>query len=218
MKINNSEDALINNISFIIDSLPNKIYGCETEFQIELIILLRMLYPNYTIRAEYPYNGKRIDILIITDKGEWIPIELKYKKKECSILNNGLEVQLMGDGGQTDNVYNVLKDIERIERIKNQESSKFNKGYVIFLTNDRCYWERVYEPLVGINKNYYYSLLGNEIFIPETPFYRNKKLNILEHHSIKWFKFNVIDLSNMIDGKKDCNEFRYLVAEINKND
>lgn len=211
----NVEDSLLKNFNLIINEISDKIFGCETEFQIELILLFRKLFPNCIVRAEYPYKKKKIDILIITQDGKWVPIELKYKKKGCKILNNGLEIKLENDGAQTDNVYYFLKDIERIEHIKQNNADKFLKGYVIFLTNDSSYWKNVYKPVPDINEKYSYSLLGKEIFIPDTSIYRNKKLKIVERHLIKWHNFNNVMEENIIEGNNEkCSIFRYLIAEI----
>ena len=94
-----------------------------------------------------------IDILVFISN-KWIPIELKYKtknsKKEKMTDQITQEVfNLKKQGAKDINCYLYLKDIMRIESIKEQkieiikgqEKNNFKEGYAVFLTNDKTYLE-----------------------------------------------------------------------------
>ena len=83
-----------------------------------------------------------IDILLITEKG-WIPIELKYKTKGGKV-KDGDDVYFLANQGAKDiGCYLYLKDIWRIEQIKNElkktNEISFVEGYTVMLTNDLTY-------------------------------------------------------------------------------
>lgn len=85
------------------------------------------------------------DIIIQFNNLNYIVIELKYKTKENE---DDYGVSLIQQAGQTITKYDYLKDIKRIELLKNQDCSKYKylldgkclRGYAIFLTNDNSYW------------------------------------------------------------------------------
>ena len=78
-----------------------------------------------------------IDIWIYTDNGI-IPIELKYKTKRCrKEIDNEIYV-LKNHGAKDINCYAYLKDLERIEMIK-EKTSGFVEGYTVFITNETSY-------------------------------------------------------------------------------
>lgn len=68
------------------------VFVSEADFQLEFAWLVKELYGNeYSIRLEYTpsdeqLNKMHIDILLRASKDKrWIPIELKYKTKGCTI-------------------------------------------------------------------------------------------------------------------------------------
>lgn len=120
-----------------------KIFVSEADFQLELAWIIKEMYPNYSVRLEYcpSFNRKiHIDILVITDKG-WIPIELKYKTKGCTIIDNGETFVLANQSAKDVNCYLYLKDIQRIEEIK-KEAKLFAEGYTVMLTNEPSYLKK----------------------------------------------------------------------------
>ena len=147
----------------VIKTLQGKrqIFCSEADFQLEMAWVIKEMYPNAKVRLEYvptfddkTFNDKmRIDILVFISN-EWIPIELKYKtknsKKEEMIDKITQEVfNLKNQGAKDINCYLYLKDIMRIESIKEQkieiikgqEKNNFKEGYAVFLTNDKTYLE-----------------------------------------------------------------------------
>ncbi|MDY5616730.1 MAG: hypothetical protein SPF34_07520 [Helicobacter sp.] len=132
----------------IIEKLQDKrqIFCSEADFQLEMAWVIKEMYPDAKVRLEYvpTFNDKmHIDILVFISN-KWIPIELKYKtknsKKEEMIDKKTQEVFNLKDQGAKDiSCYLYLKDIMRIESIKEQEKNNFKEGYAVFLTNDKIY-------------------------------------------------------------------------------
>ena len=132
----------------IIKTLQGKrqIFCSEGDFQLEMAWVIKEMYHDAKVRLEYvpTFNDKmRIDILVFISN-EWIPIELKYKtknsKKEEMIDKITQEdFNIKNQGAKDIGCYLYLKDIERIERIKEAVKNNFKEGYAVFLTNDETY-------------------------------------------------------------------------------
>lgn len=130
------------NIYKIIDKLKEKrkLFVSEADFQLELAWIIKEEYPNAKVRLEYSPSfepNMHIDILVVIDD-KWIPIELKYKTKGCIKKVDNEEYYLKNHGAKDVNCYLYLKDIQRIERIK-EKIDNFEKGYTIFITNEMSY-------------------------------------------------------------------------------
>ncbi|MBE6816414.1 MAG: hypothetical protein E7520_01770 [Ruminococcaceae bacterium] len=133
---------MIINIDTIMNRLKERrrVFVSEADFQLEFAWVIKELYPNYDIRLEYcPAFDRRmhIDILVITDRG-WIPIELKYKTKGCTIIDNAETFVLANHSAKDVNCYAYLKDIQRIEQIR-EKAKTFAEGYAVMLTNELSY-------------------------------------------------------------------------------
>lgn len=130
-------------INLIIEKLKEKrpIFVSEADFQFTMAWVIQKLYPNALIRLEYcPADfdtSMHIDILVIVN-GRWIPIELKYKTKRCIKEFNKEKFILKNHGAIDCGCYDYLKDIARIEKVKSN-TSLFEEGYAIMLTNDMSY-------------------------------------------------------------------------------
>ena len=134
----------------VIKTLQGKrqIFCSEADFQLEMAWVIKEMYHDAEVRLEYvpTFNDKmRIDILVFISN-EWIPIELKYKtknsKKEKMTDQITQEVfNLKNQGAKDINCYLYLKDIMRIESIKQEVKNNFEEGYAVFLTNDKTYLE-----------------------------------------------------------------------------
>ncbi len=139
-------------------------YKSEAQFQFELAWAIKQLltsshcendpevYLEYLGAYRDSRNGKIkkifTDILLLDSKGNFIPIELKYK----TISNNtGDYFNDYGTHGATDyGRFDFLWDLKRIQYLKEQKAPgfKFDKalrffcgGYAILLTNDDHYWK-----------------------------------------------------------------------------
>ena len=129
-------------IGLVLNKLKSRrqVFNSEADFQLEFGWALKELYPEYLIRMEYCPKVNRnmhIDILVITDDG-WIPIELKYKTKSCILNANDEEFVLKNHSAKDQGCYRYLKDIERIEKLKDLVDD-FIEGYAIILTNESAY-------------------------------------------------------------------------------
>lgn len=133
----------------IIEKLQDKrpIFCSEADFQLEMAWVIKEMYPDAKVRLEYvpKFNDKmHIDILVFISN-KWIPIELKYKtknsKKEEIMIDKKTQegFNLKNQGAKDISCYLYLKDIMRIESIKEQGEINFKEGYAVFLTNDKIY-------------------------------------------------------------------------------
>lgn len=130
-------------ITSAINTLKQKrnCFVSEADFQLELVYILKDMYPESKVRCEYvpEFNGNmHIDILVIKDN-KWYPIELKYKTKHTVIEDEFGKYILKTHGAKDGGCYKFLKDVQRIESVKNNVPQKFEEGYAIMLTNDLSY-------------------------------------------------------------------------------
>ena len=116
------------------------IFHSEADFQLELGWIIKEEYPTASVRMEYcpSFDDKmHIDILVIIDD-LWIPIELKYKTKSFKKDIDNEYFNLKNHSAKDVNCYLYLKDIQRIEKVR-ENTSSFAEGYTIFITNDLSY-------------------------------------------------------------------------------
>lgn len=132
-------------IEFILSKLRNKrkIFVSEADFQLEMAWIIKEEYPRAKVRLEYCPTfdlNMHIDILVVIDK-MWIPIELKYKTKGCTKILDDEIFNLKNHGAKDITCYLYLKDIQRIEKIK-ENVSEFKEGYTVFVTNELSYMKK----------------------------------------------------------------------------
>ncbi len=136
-------------IELVISKLKEKrkLFVSEADLQLELAWIIKDEYPDAKVRLEYCPSfdlNMHIDILVIIND-KWIPIELKYKTKNCYKVIDDEIYNLKTHGAKDVNCYKYLKDIERIERIK-EHVSQFAEGYTIFVTNEISYSKKPSKP------------------------------------------------------------------------
>lgn len=92
------------------------------------------------------------DIILLDEKGCFIPIELKYKKKgiKTEIGTKKQKVVIGNDGAADLGKFDYLWDIHRIEQLRDKSKTEhlqdkrlvsFVRGYAIMITNDDSYWK-----------------------------------------------------------------------------
>ncbi len=205
-------------IELVIDKLKTKrkLFVSEADFQLEIAWVIKEIYQNAKVRLEYTpsFNpDMHIDILVMLDN-KWIPIELKYKTKGCTYNFDGDFYQLKNHSAKDVNCYLYLKDIQRIETIK-QNINNFQEGYTIFITNQINYSE----PPKKINCVYKDFSLENGIekkgtldWSPEASEGTKKNCEepivLKQKYTISWKEFSKLDDSN-------TGTFIYLVNKIN---
>lgn len=153
------------------------------------------------------------DILVIIDN-RWIPIELKYKTKGYSKIVNNEMFNLKNHGAKDINCYLYLKDIERIEKIKNEEKL-FEKGYTIFITNDMGYIRKslksnnFYEEFSLYNGAIKKDNMNWKIGVGKGTIKNiEKPIRLNGIYEIKWEDYSIIDNSNSGSFKILINEIR----------
>lgn len=145
---NKGQESMDFNIQDVIDSLKKKrkVFTSEADFQLSMGWVIKELYKeSVDVRMEYcpDFNSEmHIDIMVFMN-GKQIPIELKYKTVKCELAVDG-EVgdgiyRLKNHGAKNQVCYDYLKDIHRIEEVKESIPDKFEKGYTVFLTNYLSY-------------------------------------------------------------------------------
>ncbi len=127
-----------------------KVFSSEADLQLELAMIIQSEYPKAKIRCEYVPNfdaKKHVDILVIIDN-KWFPIELKYKTRDAVVEDyDGEKYSLKYHGAKDINCYAYIKDIQRIEKIRDSLNNSdaypnFGIGYTVFITNDESYTKK----------------------------------------------------------------------------
>ena len=207
------------NMNLILSKLRNKrkIFASEADFQLEMAWIIKEEYPKAKVRLEYcptfDFN-MHIDILVIINN-MWIPIELKYKTKGCTKVVDNEIFNLKNHGAKDVNCYLYLKDIHRIERIK-ENVLEFKEGYTVFITNELSY---VRKPLKEDCVYKQFSLEDEIIKTGTLDWGKNasdgtkknceQPIQLKESYYIKWENFSKLDDSN-------TGTFMYLVNKIVK--
>ena len=182
-------------------SQNRKVFFSEADFQFSLALEIQKEYPEVDVRPEYcPYElhkNMHIDILVIKD-GLWIPIELKYKTKGELINYNNEVYHLKNHGAQDLGRYDFLKDVSRIEYIKNNISN-FKEGYAILLTNDPSYLLKASKDCIYNNFSLENGIVKNGILSWSeaasigTTKNRDKPIQIIGSYLLDWKEFSNIN-------------------------
>jgi len=118
------------------------IFHSEADFQHALAWQIHHAWPECSMRLEFkpPHSIERVylDIWAVY-KETVLAIELKYKTRALDVTVAGEDFHLLDQAAQDLARYDLLKDIQRLERIVS-----INKAvaYAIFLTNDSAYWKQ----------------------------------------------------------------------------
>jgi len=124
------------------------VFHSEADFQFALAWEIKSMYPEATLRLEYPFSyelvsGNKkgyIDILVGYQECTY-PIELKYKTVGAKITDGaGDFYRLANQAAQNLGCYDFLKDIARLECMARDDNRV--TGFTVWLTNDSTYWER----------------------------------------------------------------------------
>lgn len=202
------------NISLVIDKLreSSKIFSKEADFQQEMALMIRKLYPSATVKLEYnpTYDDRAaIDILVIIDN-KWYPIELKYKTKKLNIVVDNIAYHLKDHDANNESCYLYLKDIEKIEKFKDNEPL-FEKGYTIFLTNDLLYLKEPRESSQYIEFSLYEGAIKSGTMNWKREAVKKgfeEPITLKGTYTLNWKEYSTLDSEN--------GTFMYLVNEIDK--
>ena len=131
------------NIQTILSRLSVKrlLFHSEADFQHALAWGFHQQFPDAQVRLELPVNTSagvmHVD-LWMTDAGDGVAIELKYKTNKLTVDMAGEHYALKSQSAQDLGRYDFLKDLERLEYLADTYPNL--TGYAIFLTNDSNYW------------------------------------------------------------------------------
>lgn len=118
------------------------VFHSEADFQHALAWAIHLSDPSVRIRLETrPEPGMRLDLLVSRpDLGEHLALELKYLTAAWAGVVNGERFELRSQAAQDIRAYDVVKDIQRVERFVHGRPGW--AGAVVVLTNDPGYWSR----------------------------------------------------------------------------
>lgn len=118
------------------------VFHSEADFQHHLAWQAHLLDPQLQVRLELrPDVGIResVDVMLVRpDLGMATFIELKYLKAAWSGLVSSEQFDLPNTGAHDIVRYDVIKDIERLERFV--DSRPASNGLMLCLTNDSLHW------------------------------------------------------------------------------
>lgn len=174
----------------------NEVYVSEGDFQYSFARKAQELGAENVV-IEYPYvlDGKRrhVDVSFVHE-GLRYYVELKYKARtQIGVRRYGEEVNLANQGAQSDAMYTFYSDIDKMERIANENV----ETYCIFLSNDPSFRNRhngVQNGLVSLED-------GSVTNHGEIHYSNRTVLNIANSYRIEWKDFN------------DNLSFKYLVIQ-----
>lgn len=162
-----------------------------------------------------------LDIFLLFNKKAY-PIELKYKTTTLKMKVQGESYDLKEHAGLDTTRYDYIRDISRIENIRH-ENFPLCKGFAIFLTNSKPYWDSNRAVKESLDKNF--KIDEQRAYIPCSKLAWNcdytteqlkkkfgkkriKPLELKKQYEIEWKDYSILD-------KKI--KFRYLLVVIDLN-
>jgi len=192
------------------------IFHSERDFQFWLGWMLREhcgLRPmiEVPLRLFAPGAQERVDIVADTAQGK-TAIELKYLTRELKMNVGGECYRLSNQSAQDMRRYDVLRDIERLEKCTRHGLAV---GYMLALSNEPLYWRRSRVRRVTNDGEFRLhhgrNISGKMQWGPRTgagtKFQREAPIFLCGHYTMRWHPYS------MIRGAR-AGEFRYLLVEI----
>ena len=128
-------------LSAILEQLcyDRPVFANEADFQHGLAWQIQLTHPDAKIRFEVRPPGTRMYLDLVVTHGGWrTAIELKYLKRRLDVEVGGEFFSLSDDSAQDIGRYDVLKDVQRLEKVV--FDGFVDEGFAICLTNDFNYW------------------------------------------------------------------------------
>ena len=125
-------------------SARRPVFHSEADFQHELAWEIRGQYPDSQVRLEVPSMAVGVGTtdIVVRQQSAVCGIELKYLTKRYHGDHDGEPFRLKAQGATDLRRYDVLKDVQRLERFNESASGP---SYVIVLTNEPAYWNAILE-------------------------------------------------------------------------
>lgn len=161
-----------NFIQTAIHDLKNErsIFHSEDDLKLALALKIKEQNPQFKIRLEKPFSiemvepveskkehkvNASVDILVYTEQGVPVPIELKYKTKKLDtcVDVDGEKYDLTQQGAHNIGRYNFRKDIYRVEK-QLEQLDNAEVGYVLKITNDLAYINNDVSETGNLDKNF----------------------------------------------------------------
>lgn len=117
------------------------VFHSEADFQHHLAWRVHLMAPHLRLRLEIrpdPVVREQVDLLVDVPGGVGSVIELKYLKAAWEGEVDGEPFLLRSSGAHDVVRYDVVKDLERVERFVTARPGW--AGHVIVLTNDSLHW------------------------------------------------------------------------------
>ena len=214
-------------IKKVIEELQNKkLFTSEAQMQLEMAMIIKGSPGVKNVIPEYvpKFDSKmHIDLLVITNDNKWIPIELKYKKKELKFIDEDTKClySLTNQGARDYGCYDYLKDIQRIESIRKENKTDFQEGYTIFITNDKGYQKAKddkvnYIAFALLDKTTKKGELSWREGSCELTKSKSTPIKLDDEYQINWEKFSAIDFDEKEKRFPNAREFFVLINKIDK--
>lgn len=214
--------VLDNAIKQIMDSFSKKrtVFFNEADFQNNFVKeLMNILNSNeFKLTLEYSpnFNKYRVDLLIEDLKlNENIIVEFKYVvKKNLIEISSNFFINLKDQGAYDIRRYKIWKDIEKIEKLKNNK--KCDYGYFILLTNA----DKLINPVPINNIDSYFDIssgIKRPSSVPASLFW-NPNSKKYDSGKTKTRYPNVININNQYDfiytPYKSNNNFKFCIISV----
>jgi len=189
------------------------IFSSEADFQHALAWQLHLQDPGAKIRLEHRPSSTRMYLdIAVESENKRTAIELKYKTRKLDVTVNGETFRLADQGAQDCGKYDVLKDIERLEKIVDGE--QFHEGYMVFLTNDPHYFTSREEENETVDRQFRLTegriltgeLRWSEAAGPGTTKGREEPIRLSGQYAVNWKPYSQMDAP--------YGEFRILIVRV----
>ena len=190
-----------------------RVFHSEADFQFSFAWEARELNPAIEIRLEtHPEPNVRLDVQLSNPaSGQHVAVELKYMTRLWRGTDSGELFTLKNHGAQDLRAYDVVKDIERVERFTAGREGW--SGFVVVLTNESSYWRppvhgrRTNADAFRINEGV--VLQGSRAWVRTggTSRGREAPLGLRGNYPISWSDYSRLDSSK-------AGSFRQLVVPI----
>ena len=116
------------------------VFHSEADLQFAFAWEAKSLNPGLEVQLIHPEPGVRLDLELIEPKSQHgLAVELKYMSTPLWAGTHGGETFALKDHGASDlRAYDVVKDVERVERFVTDRPGW--AGLVIAMTNASAYW------------------------------------------------------------------------------
>lgn len=189
------------------------IFHSEADFQHAFAWQVHLMYPDTRIRLEVrpdPEVREAVDMLCVVG-GSRVAVEFKYLVRSFETVVDGEHFRLRDQGAQPLSRYDVMKDIQRLERFCGDRRA--DVGYAVVLSNDPQIWSRGRVGSIDETFRMYEgaSISGAISWAPHagpgTTRGRDKILNLRGAYRVNWLPYAPTEAT--VDAP-----FRYLVVTV----